>query len=303
MKEVYAPDGCYLSVKLDSAAIEKLHLEIDAHAVRRAILKGCPGQTRPAVLRALKDVHVVRADKLRIHPPDALAAGGGGAAAAAAARSAAAAAFSSGGPGVGALLDAMVGYLAYDLVVELALAPLDAARRRRAALAAGDAAGAAGAKRFPASVDWLMVAHHAVGLYLQASYRAADHGLAGCYMAAVYLAEATTPLLHASWALDRLIAASARPRPLLARAFLVNGALGALLFLLLRCVLPPLLLAHLWRHRAAWALYGDGAATASPPLLGASLAGMGVFVLLNWFWFSLMVRLIAKKTKADEKRE
>mgnify|MGYP004274684609 CR=1 FL=1 len=75
MKEVYAPDGCYLSVKLDSAAIEKLHLEIDAHAVRRAILKGCPGQTRPAVLRALKDVHVVRGDKLRIHPPDALSAG------------------------------------------------------------------------------------------------------------------------------------------------------------------------------------------------------------------------------------
>ena len=84
MKEVYAPDGCYLSVKLDSAAIEKLHLEIDAHAVRRAILKGCPGQTRPAVLRALKDVHVVRGDKLRIPPPDALSAGGGGAAAAAA---------------------------------------------------------------------------------------------------------------------------------------------------------------------------------------------------------------------------
>ena len=36
MKEVYAPDGCYLSVKLDSAAIEKLHLEIDAHAVLAA---------------------------------------------------------------------------------------------------------------------------------------------------------------------------------------------------------------------------------------------------------------------------
>ena len=125
-------------------------------------------------------------------------------------------------------------------------------------------------------------------------------------MCAVYLAEATTPLLHASWALDRLLAhggGAAPERPALRRLFLLNGALGALLFLLLRCVLPPLLLAHLWRHRAAWALYGDGAATASPPLLGASLAGMGVFVLLNWFWFSLMVRLIAKKTKADEKRE
>ena len=36
------------------------------------------------MLRALKDVHVVRGDKLRIHPPDALSAGGGGAAAAAA---------------------------------------------------------------------------------------------------------------------------------------------------------------------------------------------------------------------------
>ena len=66
---------------------------------------------------------------------------------------------------------------------------------------------------------------------------------------------------------------------------------------------PPLLLAHLWRHRAAWALYADDATAAWPPLLHASLAGMAVFVLLNWFWFSLMVKIIAKKTsKTDEKR-
>jgi len=40
IKEVYAPGKCYISVKLDTRAIEQLKLEIDAFTVRTSILRG-----------------------------------------------------------------------------------------------------------------------------------------------------------------------------------------------------------------------------------------------------------------------
>ena len=77
IKEVYAPDACYLSVKLDMEAVRALHLGIDANTVRRSIMKGCPGQTRPVILRQLKEQHITvqlgiggAASKLRIFPPE-----------------------------------------------------------------------------------------------------------------------------------------------------------------------------------------------------------------------------------------
>jgi len=71
---VYSPDGCYLEIKLDMDAISKLHLRVDAAAVRSAILKGTPGHQRVAVMRALKDRHVLmdmyHNDKLEIYAPE-----------------------------------------------------------------------------------------------------------------------------------------------------------------------------------------------------------------------------------------
>lgn len=74
IKEVYANDRCYIAIRLDLSAIHKLHLEIDQHTVRHSILKGVFGETRPPVLRALKDSNVQcsgkRIDKIIVTPPD-----------------------------------------------------------------------------------------------------------------------------------------------------------------------------------------------------------------------------------------
>jgi DNA-directed RNA polymerase III subunit RPC1 len=74
IKEVYAPGKCYVTVQLDMNAIEQLKLSIDAFTVRTSILRGARGQTRPAVLRGLKDQHVKvkkgSKSKLRIYVPE-----------------------------------------------------------------------------------------------------------------------------------------------------------------------------------------------------------------------------------------
>ena len=73
MKEVYSPEGCYISVELDMDAIEQLKLNVDAFSVRRSILHGTKGVTRNAVLRSLRDSNVLikkgSNSKLRIHVP------------------------------------------------------------------------------------------------------------------------------------------------------------------------------------------------------------------------------------------
>ena len=71
IKEVYAPHAVYVEVLLDTEAITKLHLQVDALSVRHAILRG---QGRPSVLKALKDGDVLydprHPDRLRVLPPD-----------------------------------------------------------------------------------------------------------------------------------------------------------------------------------------------------------------------------------------
>lgn len=73
IKEVYSGDDCYLSIKLDMDAIDQLRLNIDAMSVRKSILKGVRGQTRPPVLRSLSDRHVMikkgSKSKLRVYVP------------------------------------------------------------------------------------------------------------------------------------------------------------------------------------------------------------------------------------------
>jgi DNA-directed RNA polymerase III subunit RPC1 len=74
IREVYAPTKCYLSVELDLQAIDQLKLNIDVISVRNSILNGTRGQTRPAILRQLKDFHVKvkkgSKSKLRIYVPE-----------------------------------------------------------------------------------------------------------------------------------------------------------------------------------------------------------------------------------------
>ncbi len=74
VKEVYAAGECYMTIKLDMEAIQQLKLNIDAYTVRRSILAGSRGQTRPLVLRLLKDQDVKvkkgSKSKLRVYVPN-----------------------------------------------------------------------------------------------------------------------------------------------------------------------------------------------------------------------------------------
>ncbi len=76
MKEVHCSDGSYISIRLDTDTIRKLHLNVNATTVRNAILNGNVGpEVKSGVLRNLKDRHVYTVgknnDRLRIIPPDA----------------------------------------------------------------------------------------------------------------------------------------------------------------------------------------------------------------------------------------
>jgi DNA-directed RNA polymerase III subunit RPC1 len=73
IKEVHSPKMSYVSIKLDTPLIRSLQIDLNAHIVKRAILKTTVGlSARPAVLRALKDkdIEVVSYDKLQIYPPE-----------------------------------------------------------------------------------------------------------------------------------------------------------------------------------------------------------------------------------------
>ena len=74
IREVYAPSKCYVSIELDLEAIEQLKLNIDVFSVRKSILKGTRGQTRPPILRSLKECHVKvkkgSKSRLRIYVPE-----------------------------------------------------------------------------------------------------------------------------------------------------------------------------------------------------------------------------------------
>ena len=59
IEEVYTDRKAYLKVKLSAGAISDLQLDCDADTVRERILQGVPGQTRPPILRLLKDKDVL----------------------------------------------------------------------------------------------------------------------------------------------------------------------------------------------------------------------------------------------------
>lgn len=78
IREVHSPELSYISIKLDLKAIDMLHLNISAQTVRWSILHAS-GSVKSAVLRALKDRHVIvvsqvdrsgRYCRLRVLPPE-----------------------------------------------------------------------------------------------------------------------------------------------------------------------------------------------------------------------------------------
>lgn len=73
IKEVHTASGSYVAIKLDTQCIEALHLSITAYTVKYALIHGSGVGVRPAVLRSLKDKHVLvneKGDKIQVFPPD-----------------------------------------------------------------------------------------------------------------------------------------------------------------------------------------------------------------------------------------
>mmetsp|Transcript_19920 Transcript_19920/g.14366 ORF Transcript_19920/g.14366 Transcript_19920/m.14366 type:complete len:169 (+) Transcript_19920:3184-3690(+) len=62
IKEVYTPQGCYLSIKIDQKAIDALKLEVSIESIKQSIIK------TPKIKVKEKNVTVVSNCKLHIEP-------------------------------------------------------------------------------------------------------------------------------------------------------------------------------------------------------------------------------------------
>lgn len=62
IKEVYSPQGCYLSIKIDLEAIKALQLEVTIESIRQSILKTGKLKVKE------KHIKVVRHDKMHVEP-------------------------------------------------------------------------------------------------------------------------------------------------------------------------------------------------------------------------------------------
>ncbi|KAJ1445099.1 TRAM/LAG1/CLN8 homology domain-containing protein [Pelagophyceae sp. CCMP2097] len=178
--------------------------------------------------------------------------------------------------GLAWLGEIMAGYLVFDTVYELSLPFV----RHR-----GDA------RKWPSTKpDLAFLAHHVVGLAAHVAALRCAHVLCWSYAPYVYLAEFSTPFLHASWMLKQK-RRSASP------LFLANGAIGAACFLAFRVMLAPRIVLHLAADRAGWAGHPGGTAAHS-----LFLGALVVFVGLNCFWFTKLVKLMRDAAKPPPKR-
>ena len=121
------------------------------------------------------------------------------------------------------LLDSMMGYLWYDMTVELL-----------------------GTRQ----TDTLL--HHILGIASHMSTRLSNNSAAGFYSMCVYIAEGSTPSLNLSWFLHQL-KVSGSP-------FLFAAASLLASFFLCRVVQGPLLIYHMWTRRKQWG--GESGTTA-----------------------------------------
>ena len=64
IKEVYTPQGCYLSVKIDLAAVNALQLDVNTATIRMSILK------TPKLKVKDKHITIVNESKIHIEPYD-----------------------------------------------------------------------------------------------------------------------------------------------------------------------------------------------------------------------------------------
>jgi hypothetical protein len=121
--------------------------------------------------------------------------------------------------------------------------------------------------------------HHVLGIIVHVICRQYDHGLFAFYTSGVYLAEGSTPFLHAAWIMRTVGLGDGV-------FFAANGTCLVLNFFALRIIIPPLLLIHYATNLESWAHYP--AADIFKPMAGITLF---VFMLLNLNWFRQLIKL------------
>lgn len=169
-----------------------------------------------------------------------------------------------------ALVEITAGYLVFDTAYEIALP------------------WARGTRRWP---DAAFMTHHVVGIVAHAWTLRYQHAGIMSYAPYIYLADVTNPFLHWSWMLNALGRAKGT-------LYLVNGAIGALLYVVVRVILPLGLLIHiLVAGPHVWA-----AQPGHPRAYWLFLASHVCFLALNVFWFTKLLKLVTDKvgTKQGE---
>jgi len=162
-------------------------------------------------------------------------------------------------------LDIMMGYLWYDLLVEMA-------KNRK---------------------QPTTLIHHVIGYISLWAVRASNSGLGLFYFMLVFIAEGSTPVLHVLWLLKKLKLSD----------WWVFSALAWLLlftFFTYRVVLGPYTLWHMVAYRDGWK--GD---PNRHWLFGLLFGIAVVFVIINFYWFFLLYKMAManaadKKGKNDD---
>jgi len=133
--------------------------------------------------------------------------------------------------------------------------------------------------------------HHVVGIVVHVICRQHNHALFALYTSGVYLAEGSTPFLHASWIMKSVD---------LGEGFLfaANGTLLVLNFFVFRILIPPVLLFHYATNLESWTHHS--AAHVMKPLAGITLF---IFMMLNLNWFSTLVKLYVEGIRGILKKK
>jgi hypothetical protein len=160
----------------------------------------------------------------------------------------------------GLVMRLMVGYMLYDMVIELVT---------------------------PEKLDKLVLVHHVLGLIQHGTTLAHDDGVSAFFTMGVYVAEASTPLLHLSWMLYKIKLGDAL-------IFKATTLLLFLIFFLCRVVLSPILLYQLLTHAY---LYRDAGRDG---MLAFQVVILVAFVLLNYFWFYKLLEVVILKKPVSE---
>jgi hypothetical protein len=133
--------------------------------------------------------------------------------------------------------------------------------------------------------------HHVVGIVVHVICRQHNHALFALYTSGVYLAEGSTPFLHASWIMKSVG---------LGEGFLfaANGTLLVLNFFVFRILIPPALFFHYATNLESWTYHS--AAHVMKPLAGITLF---IFMMLNLNWFSTLVKLYVEGMRGILKKK